>query len=183
MTFIPSSSSSSSGLGASSCSGGDPEMLVTVTGAAGSINWLGETWNLPGDSGLEKTVCPTTYFLIKGTAFTGTYYYARHRWRFGTGNELDLYIRYQVGLFGSNWYRLTNFNWLTVKNSKDVRSFSGVAPSRPVPPTFTFTGYSNINNILGVGPPYYDTYTLTNEFFGSHTISGITYSWAKGAGW
>ena len=47
----------------SSCPGSDPEILVTVSGSSGTITWLGETWNLPTDSGVQKTVCPTSYAL------------------------------------------------------------------------------------------------------------------------
>ena len=46
----------------------DPGMVLTVTGATGSITWSDEVWNLDtGDSGDPREVCPTKY--TKSTGF------------------------------------------------------------------------------------------------------------------
>jgi hypothetical protein len=52
-----------------------PELLVTVTGAIeDTIHWLGLTWNLPEESGVEKSACPTYYkYELEHTpGFSGT---------------------------------------------------------------------------------------------------------------
>ena len=50
----------------------EPEMLLTVTGTTGQVTWCGETWNLPTDSGVEKSVCPTEY-VYATTATTASF--------------------------------------------------------------------------------------------------------------
>ena len=70
-----------------------PSMKLRVTGTTGTISWCGETWNLPGDSGLCKEVCPEYYRRGKrsSTATWYTTYYTSFRkykhhyekWRFG----------------------------------------------------------------------------------------------------
>ena len=172
----------------------DPEMLCTVTGASGTINWVGETWVLPGDSGVEKSVCPTTHTIGRGfrNAGVGSYpnYYANHGWRFG--DSLVLERSYNVLNFGT-WYRAqTNYeankNFIRVDPSAAVidqqNNFNYSGGALPIPPTF----FSTPDNSLGVlGPsyaaPYYANYVIPDGFFASYTTGGITYTWARGAGW
>lgn len=167
-----------------------PEMLVTVTGSSGTINWCGETWNLPDDSGVEKSVCPTDYYLDKITGTDNGYsaIAAQERW---TNTGLGMTREYNFVFVGSNWYRVVfgafgnNKNQLTVKGYGDTilfkNSFAG-QPSVPVPPTYTSTGTPQLNLIVGVSAAS-ATYRLTDAYFGSYTTGGVTYSWAKGQGW
>jgi hypothetical protein len=169
-------------------------MLVTVTGGAGTINWVGETWNLPADSGVQKSVCPTGYSKFRSTylvAPTTKIYRALHRWNYAGATGLSVGRQYvasyitTAGLWAlppgagcSNRVQLTN-------TQTDEKSWYGTQATR-----FSIAGFPNsnvvnsdINLILGVASPTYNNYDITNDFFGSHTISGITYTWEKGVGW
>jgi hypothetical protein len=49
---------------------------------------------------------------------------------------------------------------------------------------------SSLSTLLGltVGstepyPVYTGVYSITDGFFGSHTVAGITYTWERGVGW
>lgn len=177
----------------SSCPNSDPEMVVTVTGAVGTINWCGETWVLPGDSGVQKTVCPTAYSKQKSTtnAVPGAKYafIAEHYWRnLSDTVGLDLLRNYHVQYFYYKWQSVgINRNALIVGPDRDSRTWGVKFSSRPATGGFYPTAntlYSDINQILTVTPPYYaGNYNLTGAFFGSHVIGGITYAWAKGNGW
>ena len=161
----PSSTGACAGL---DCSG-DPSMEVTVTGASGTINWVGETWNLPDDSGLTKCVCPTTY--IKQRSPTGGAIgnsHATHEWVFYTAYyEILILHRYFGGSLNFGWE-----NILRVKGGPnyDWEDGSGV-------------NYSGLGIIIGGPAAAYSDYLITDAFFSSTTISGITYTWAKGNDW
>lgn len=197
----------------------DPEMLLTVTGAAGTITWCGETWVLPGDSGVEKSVCPTTYGKQRGTNTTIQYYsyisgtwQATHWW-----NHLgSLSMKRQAVTFKYNTspslggsvlgYRrpgfgygpLGNYNRLQVKDGGVFTAidynwfFGAVTPVSVRPVATTYNAYlsgtlytNSIALIMNIVAPEQaaNSYELIDGFFGSHTNAGITYSWAKGAGW
>lgn len=178
----------------SSCPGEDPEMVLTVTGAAGTINWGGETWVLPGDSGVQKTVCPTTYTKTKSTitntSFGDYIQTAQHRW-YGPGGDLKMFrsfayskISYPVGAptFTSclGHVAVNILNLSPPGNSEvDGKLWNGNCNSF----TSSLTSRSDLNLILGVGAPIPANYSLTGAFFGSHVVAGITYAWAKGNGW
>lgn len=172
----------------------DPEMLCTVTGASGTINWCGETWNLPADSGVQKSVCPTGY--TKGQNSTGftspppaNKLYATHRWRYSGGISMTRLYQWRYWTFMAY---LSQRNW--VNNLKlfgtatDAIFFQGGGGSKARPPTVASTNVakSTIGLITTVGAPFftaYGGYALTSNFFGSYTTGGITYSWQQGAGW
>jgi len=165
-----SSSSSSAGVMAL-CSTGDcgtdasMEISVTNGGATETINWCGETWNLPGDNGLAKCVCPAAYELKTDPS------YKRHRWTGAGGSAQALIL---------NRYFLVPYPWkqasLRVIYSQDqVRWLFNTSKS---------TGSSDLGMILGASiEPTTNDYQITDEFFGSHTIGAVTYTWAKGADW
>jgi len=157
--------------------GGEPSMAVSVVGVSGTINWVGETWNLPAESGVEKCVCPTTY--IKGVD-TGAFSVFDNYWSklgAGAGEQLKL-RRYQYIIDGPTF---TSFNnSLVVHGDKDREQWTRIFAS---PPTADNVVSSDLNLILGEPMPTSGAYDFTPAFFGSHTISGITYTWAKGADW
>jgi hypothetical protein len=183
----------------------DPSMLITITAPDGSlpITWCGITWRPstfsplgPNDrySGQSAEVCPTAYRKAR-SVYTGFYgpttviYSGQHRWFF-TGSELHLQRQYNVSYltFGF-WFAPFgggNLNLLSLKvGEDDFKTFTGNQATR-----FSVAGFPNsntvvadLNKILGVVSPTYNGYELTNDFFGSHVVSGITYTWAKGAGW
>jgi hypothetical protein len=197
----------------SSCAGGDPEMLCTIFDAdyaGGNINWAGQTWT-PSEvqAGTQKTVCPSSYSknIFKTTVITGgssiapTYQWAGDHYWINTG----LTLRRRAGTVrnaGGRHYRYdaqfsfgvaANEHTLRVKGSTDnVGFFGGFTTSafaRPVaisytqvPPTYATFQIGLISGVAaGVGTT--GSYSITNAWFGSHTISGVQYTWAKGAGW
>lgn len=166
----------------------DPEMLVTVTGASGTINWCGQTWNLPADSGVTKTVCPTGYLQTKyyQGAPPASYpnWVAFHSWFYGTSLQLSRAVKTSNRVGGYKRDAGNNGNNLRFKSTRDLFVFGGpYATARPAPITYTNTYYSSLSIISGVNPPQYTDYLITDDFFGSHTIGGVTYTWAKGNGW
>lgn len=169
-----------------SCPNNDPVMLITVTGATGTINWCGETWVLPADSGAEKSVCPTAYNILDATPNNPSYPYAHSKdqvwvYRIGFVNSLKIAHSYL------NLYSTTADGFLyVVGDSGTNRWYDYVGP--PSPPPFTPTGSFNNTGALSVilnaaGPLSQSAAWFDNNLFGSYTKTGITYSWAKGADW
>ena len=175
---------------ASTCVSEDPELLVTVSGASGTINWVGETWNLPADSGVQKTVCPTSYYLRQGLTTTGSYQkaYGDHWW---LNNGLALIRGYAVirNVTGP-WYPLFAghvwLNWITLQGvaTDYVKPTFISGTSRPLVPTAAPSVYpAELGLITTLANASYSDYKITDDYFGSHVISGVTYTWAKGNGW
>lgn len=182
--------------------GGEPEMLLTVTGASGTINWCGLSWVLPGESGVEKSACPGSYIKTRLTGYTTTLtsyisWQAAHNWEIGGPTGLRLIREYHV-FFGAgfgNYYRqhlggpaygnLDSIDLAVVgKVDNRVPVATPGVPARPVPPNTPVSTYLyQLNLMTGAPFAYYSGYDLPNQFFGSHTDAGITYAWAKGAGW
>jgi len=155
----------------------DREMLVTVTGATGAINWCGELWNLPGDSGVQKSVCPNIDGKSKHYPTTGAYsYVANNRW---TKTGLSMQRKY----YTHGYYSFGDAgNALTVAGDKDWRYTTHVFPPFGSWSTDVIV-FSTIGKITGLAMPTFGDYAFQDAFFGNHTIAGITYTWAKGAGW
>lgn len=159
----------------------EPSMNVTVTGASGTINWCGETWNLPGDSGDTKTVCPTYY--VKQTTTGATTLKARHEWSYaGTKVSLGMVRRYSRFFMTGVAYNTVAFyasDTGTTRQDKYLWYFIGGTWNGP---------YTSLSQVTGVSPllsgrPSFSSYDFGSNFFGSETVAGITYTWAKGQGW
>jgi len=180
--------------------GPDPEMLLTVTGASGTINWCGVTWNLPAESGVEKSACPTFYVKERGNSQTPSYYayysifyrYARHRWSVPGGTGLQLGLNYNVDDYtppATNYWRMQyassrNYLRLRVLNESDYIRFYAARPqTEPVMATTTITAGSDIGAITIEPNATYNSYNFGPAWFGAHVIGGITYAWAQGEGW
>lgn len=169
----PSSSSSGIFVPSLDCSGGtEPSMVLNVVGASGTITWCGLTWNLPGDSGLTQEVCPSQY--IDDILTSGAYDKGYHRWLKNTGGGS---LRLQRAVFdgvqrqnviflqgsphtGDNTHNLWNYTGSKIVDNRGVCSL-----------------------ISTVASPTLGNYQLTNEFFGTCTQGGITYTWSKGTNW
>lgn len=167
---------------ASSCTGGDPEIYLTVTGNSGTVNWCGEQW-LAGDSGVEKgPVCPTTYHKTKGK-FTGGNFYSvlEHIWLNNATGQLVL--RRVVGDLQTTFVPYPNIN----RVSGQVGAATFTSYKKWSGSTFVISSQTlNMNtppSVLGVPVPTPNAYTITDAFFGSATVAGVTYSWRKGNGW
>lgn len=147
----------------------DPEILCTVTGASGTINWCGETWNLPADSGVEKSVCPTTYITNQAAQV------ASNRWEYT--NDLNLKRKWYITSSAST----EELNFLQLTYSLKDQHFRRRASTAASWNTTSF--YQDLNIIFGEAFPTYSDYLITDGYFGTHTAAGITYTWARGAGW
>jgi len=193
------------------CEGGetnpcdDPEMLLTVTGTTGTINWCGETWNLPGDSGVQKSVCPTVYALYKYTLnYAGSSYGSpwssnlidcKHIWSFNFdslrlerqyGRRDDLLNSKMYKTFGQQIASSVDLNKAPSGSDQDFIAFTPTQFGTPFPPPMNLSGWSSFPlGVLttGAAPPRENDYKIHNGMFGSTTISGITYTWEKGLGW
>jgi hypothetical protein len=183
-----------------------PAMQVTVSGNGPggtntTINWCGETWT-PSEDGDTKLVCPTNYKKIKRKQ-TGTFdgnnttaYWAKQSWVNINDGGLNLkrqyYILRDYGL-GSDW------NWLIgtwIENKVSLTGYRDYAvyvfpngiTQRPIPktqfysinPPYFSVGVLSLGN---PGTPSFDDAYLTDDFFGSFSNAGITYTWIKGNGW
>ena len=173
------------GGGVNPCLNNEPQMLVKVEGASGTINWCGQTWNLPADDGVVKSACPTQYFYENSNPFPGLYT-SVHEWSYNS--DLSLIRNYDVYYDASpgEWLISSISNQLVLISgtNSDAKHFTGAgSPTLPIPITGSYTTATALNMILSVGPATYTDYTITDDFFGSHTIGSIKYSWAKGAGW
>ena len=175
-------------------------MLITVTGASGTINWCGETWVLPGDSGVEKSVCPTTYLKTKyyttsgPTAIDGVWR-GDHLWYHNatTGIDLRLHRRYQCFrmTYGSPTYYKRTYGPEQIKLGALGSDYLShyFYPAAPGPRPIAANGVYQFNSVLGLlkttnaVEPTYSGYDITNNYFGSYATGGITYSWSKGLGW
>jgi len=168
----------------------DAEMLLTVTGASGTVNWCGETWNLPTDSGVQKSVCPTSYGKGQYTQGTSpyTYWIANHIWNYFGSSGLILYRNAETRKAGGSYVRTAGNYFvisLRVVGALDKGIAQALTPqsTRPVAATTAFLGYSTIGLLTSGDGAEWTDYQLTNNFFGSYTTGGITYAWAKGQGW
>ena len=185
-----SSSSSSSGAPADTCTGincsGDPSMKLTVSnlGATETISWVGETWDLPADNGVQKCVCPTTYNLILESQAATNGDIIKHEWEHFVAGSNRLHLRRQGGVYT---FTTAIFNPLDsirfndggssevdyIQNNSAQQGKVGVIVTGTSP---TYVG--QVSPITGDANLH-----LPDEYFGSHTASSVTYTWAKGNDW
>jgi len=155
------------------CSGSNPSIGLTITGTTGSITWCGQTWNLPTDSGVTKEVCPTSYLNVR--RMPSIYHTGINSWKYsynGTFRLARAAIEYYMGTL------MTHLN--IIDGFFDSRVSSHV--EYPYAQTGT-THTSRAGLISNVPFPTVQDYQITDEFFGSYTISNITYSWQRGTNW
>ena len=156
------------------------------------INWAGETWNQAEvQAGVTKSVCPASYIVNQSTVVSSTgvvtFWYATNRW---TNTGLDLarkvHTRFYSFSGACSYFRDFANNFNRVFRSPIAyggRSFSGCGTTHPMPATNTTSGFLTITGVLAAPEPTFGDYLITNEFFGSVTVSGILYTWSKGTGW
>jgi len=180
-----SSSSSSPGAVPSSCPGSNPEMLITVTGASGSVTWCGETWNLPADSGDQRTVCPTSYSIFQGTggSYTNGTRVARHRWTHN--NDLRMQRLYSNQLPYGGFYLRQRHRLNGLFGGASLQADERYHYQTSGGFTSMSDSVGNLTNGLTIGSAMitYSDYQLGGNFFGSETVGGNTFSWVKGNGW
>lgn len=116
--------------------------------------------------------------------------------------------RYPILIAAPQSPLMTNLEYIVVAGDEDLRWCDNLwgVPAFPVPPAEMSVAAADIQKIVppvpyptqlfyfpGYGTPvfpgtlapvaYWDAYTLTADWFGSHTINGILYSWEKGLDW
>lgn len=155
-----------------------PSIVVSVTGASGSVSWCGVTWNFPGDSGKQYTVCPTQY--EKGTSTGGSTVNWRHRWFNGNGIGLELFRRYLSYHGDSTFYTNLNFLNLPGITAKDIFAKSWQTNQSTA---VTIDSTFDLGLISGEPLPQKTNYTITNAWFGSYDDGTYTYTWSRGSGW
>ena len=178
----------------------NPEMLCTVTGASGTITWVGETWNLPGDSGVEKSVCPDHYRkerLSTRTTCPPPGGNAYHHWKKGTsfayptlGVSRTIYTKAIFGsLFDLRKNEAVHFED-GAGHKYDTYYWTGNVSCGTANPYTAFPAgstlyYSSVGVLLTGVEPFWSApgYLIRDAAFGSHVQGGITYTWARGAGW
>jgi hypothetical protein len=163
-------------------------MSLQVTGSSGTINWCGKTWNLPGDSGLVQEVCPTFYrkgHVLYGPANPSTGY-KREIWQYG-GYTGELSLRRAHGVQTSGFYVSWRHRLFLKGGNRDFFHWRGYGSVRFPTPSPSYTDlYTDMGIITPNSPArgtWYDTHYITDNYFGSHTTGGITYTWSKGTNW
>lgn len=162
----------------------DPEVLVTVSGASGTIGWCGQTWNLPGDSGQQKSICPTSYSKQNFGTFPQVF---QHTWRHVVSAQDGLQLRREVNRISATIVSASNLvawgdqgqgalpNPTTAFRDYQYRLGSAG------PPTLTDFDLGVMPTTAALATP--SAYTILDSQFGSYVNGGITYTWAKGQGW
>lgn len=156
---------------------GNPSMDITITSSLTQIvQWLGHTWNLPADSGVTKTICPTSYDLGA----------LNHTW--GAETAIDKFTLKRSltaeSSFATNRISAT-FHY---SDSYGDPAYTYNRPSydywvSPAPANYYTHSHQLDSLIAGISRPTPNDYQLTNAFFGSYTQLGITRTWQKGADW
>jgi hypothetical protein len=173
------------------CPDNEPSIYVTLTGypndgPGGSVNvdFAGEIWVLPDESGVEKgPICPSSYLLRRVTTQTAAYggsggnenwvvnslrfYRAYSKLNYGAGPTFGTFSFIIQGTY------IRPYNYL-----KDNYLYSHF----PATTAFT-TSYYGANFLTGVPLGSVSDYRITDDYFGSFTNNGITYSWRRGSGW
>jgi hypothetical protein len=185
---------------------GQPKMLLTVTGTSGTINWCGETWVLPADSGVQKVVCPTTYYKDYFYSPAKSASIADHVWRYDYGTPAHLLFRKQYSVyFGYTPYYWLRYNSAAAGNAVSIvlRDTGGIIggdqiyfsnfyslatvrnpPTTPVLPASTIYAYSALGILTaGMYGTSYSMYFENDMLNNSYTDGGVTYSWTKGDDW
>ncbi len=189
---------------ASSCIGNEPELLRTVTGASGTINWGSQTWVLPGESGVQKTACPTLYQKFRSqqtNVFPSTTFFpytittykmgGREQWKndkLGTGgvSNQSLLATYKYEwtktiLLGSPSHSYTKKQMIVdVLVTRDSYVWSWIDGVTSLSnSTCNINANCGATTLINKATPY----LVPLQTNGTHTVGGITYAWQQGAGW
>ena len=137
---------------------------VVWTRVTNTITWVGEAWDISTDSGLQKTVCPTTYFTHNTSPLS-----FGHFWR-KSSYELR-FSRGAIGTYGRHFIVVSdgdNGGFV----ASDWRSIYGLNNST--------IGIMNTSSPFAASSDYLIPAAWLT---GSVTGFGITYAWSKGNGW
>jgi len=182
------------------CPSNHPEILVTVSGlVTQTINWVGETWELPGDSGVEKRICPSRYQKIQVFApyptFGTNQFWGIERWN----GEFDMSRQYLAAVFfllNGSFYARGNINYGRFNGDRLLRQQLVAPPHYVVGSSLqrpSVAGWYSVFSLGGniflnpgmasKGTLTFNSYRIPDYFFGSKTVGSVTYTWARGNGW
>lgn len=181
----------------SECANNEPELLVTVTTTTTiTVVWLGETWNMPADSGQQRVICPATWVRKKAAFGPGDSIRSGvNQWQ-KSGLDLSRVYTYQPPDYIFRFYKsyavedirlrpswafTTTYGGSNTANNGDFRDLiqwrEGVITST----------FANDLGLLTDNPifPTYNNYLLDGRYFGSYfdSVDSITYQWEQGNGW
>lgn len=155
--------------------GTDPSIALTVSGASGTINWCGKTWNLPADSGVIKCVCPTSY--TSPAPFAN-----KEIWNYNT--ELGLYDSTTFGFIALRKVRLNPTAFGPIQSL-----CSGTNPTTCGGTSTLGGGFAGSpirgSICLPLNTPNSGTVNadIRDCQFFNYVSGGITYQWERGQGW
>jgi hypothetical protein len=88
------------------CQPGTNEILFTVSGAGTEVvQWGGETWTLPGDSGDQRAVCVTRSTGVAALGPTVIYTTAYVAYDVAIAGGLEIHRKVGTVQYQGNWYR------------------------------------------------------------------------------
>jgi hypothetical protein len=146
-----------------------PDIILRVSnlGATETVNWAGETWNLPGDNMEEFRVCPGNYKVDTTTP------YQTHYWNNGSGNPAaGLVMHRRFDASSSEYVNYIYFYWSGL-GGPGVYDFKSQG-----------TSFFDLGVINGEPLPTSNDVLITDGFFGSYTDgSNRTFTWRRGDKW
>ena len=156
-------------------------MKFTVTGDSGTINWVGETWTLPADSGVTKLgITPDTYTLLNTPS------YKRERWAKGTGPGYQFGLNFRYNNSGSIQYGA--FACRYKAGSVNDGGFWAGPTGGGFPTTTIQSNYGlGVFLLTTIPAPSASDYRLRTSMFGvarSYTNGdGVVFKWEQDQGW
>jgi len=166
-----SSSSSSSSSGAPLVG---PLMVLTITGLTGDVTWCGETWSLPSESGVTKTVAATDYDKSKAVVTDNSPSYGvqrkskayKHSWKWSDGVHSTGLALYRKWAMSSNQDAPWSLTGTTT--GPLVGSYVAVYPG---PKNYTYPTYFGNGNAEWLGVNYIFDYRNWRNFATAGTLS------------
>ena len=148
---------------------------------------------MPADSGVQKTVCPDSYYRKQSNPTTiPTENYAGEFWAAPGPNPLNIKCSFRFFEYGPSTWSASNLLLLNLYGG------SGIYPWVFQYQYITGTSRSDVNlnffmtqdYLNGITPTTNpaniatrNNYLIRDWQFGSHFVSGVTYTWSRGNGW
>jgi len=165
----------------------EPSMVLTILDAdyaGASITWCGKTWTQADvQNGVSNTVCPSAYELKDGTYTLPADKRHIEKWQGTTGINLtlsrfaDKSVTTAFRYWQKKYIRLGTLGG-AIGLKRDIWK------SYIYPPTYSTTSsLCDMSISCGANNTSYSDFRILDGMFGSYTISGVLYTWAKGIGW
>jgi hypothetical protein len=139
-----------------------------------TVNWCGETWDLPGDSGTEFEVLPTVY----GYSDLGT---LLHQWN--NNDELLIKRSFAEGSTRENLIEIYLDDQDATRSDSVFQTWDDIGEVWTPDPPHDFTDMDIITNTDPVMPTDLDYAITSNMLTGSYEEAGVTRSYRIGNRW